>query len=420
MATNIWLGQQKATAQVGTFTVTADDVLTTFSITIGTVKVSILGSGVSAAQTATNLIAALQACTAGMFTEITWASGGSAIIQGTANTAGMPFTAVSSVSGGAGTIGSYTAVTANTSPNDVNDAVNWSNAAVPGAGDTLWIDGRTSQSLLWNLSALSAVAVTAINVSQAFPGQIGLKETNSAGTAYTEYRPINWQIQFTTCNIGYGTGSGSGLIKIDPGSATASTVNVYNTGSPIETGRQAVSLLGTNASNVLNVWGGSVGTAARGGDVATYATINCGPAQAASPPTVVCGVGSTLTTVSNDNGTLTINSALTTLNHKGGTTTILGSGAITTINVSAGTLSHQGTGTVTNFNVTGATVNMSDQAPGITLTHVTLGPNTNWYDRGYRGTYTNGVVLTALARLSGGQNGNVVVDWGPGRTITPS
>ncbi len=419
MAVNRWLGAQQSTAQVGTFTVTADDATTTYKVTVGTVVVSVPGSGTGTTNTATALTAALTACTAGMFTEITWTSLG-AVITATANTPGTPFTAVSSVSGGTGTIGAYTAVTANTSPNDVNDAVNWSAAAVPGAGDHVWIDGATQQSLLWNLGALSAVAVSDIHVAAAFTGRIGLPATNSTGTPYNEYRATSFAIQFSTLAIGYGSGAGSGLLKFDPGSATASTVTVYTTSGPIETGSPgALWLLGTNASNALVVFSGSVAVAPLGGTMATYATINIGPA-AGSTPTVYLGAGVTTTTITNNTGTLTLQSACTTLNLAGGTTTILGSGAITTINCSAGTLNHQGTGTVTNFNVTGAAVDMGDSGPAITVTHLTLGPNTSYSDGTFRATLTNGIVLTALARLTGGVGGNVSIDLGPGRTLTPS
>ena len=416
---NVWLGRQQATVQVGSFTVTADDATTTYKITCGGVVVSVLGTGSGPTATATALTAALAACTAGMFQEITWTSLG-AVITATANTAGTPFVATSSVSGGAGTLGAYTAVTANTSPSDINDAVNWSAGAVPGAGDHVWIDGTVQVPLLWNLGALSAVAVSDIHVAAAFTKQIGLTSINANGTPYTEYRAISFAIQFSTLAIGYGPGSGSGLMKFDPGSATASTVTVYTTAGPTETGSQgALWLLGTNAGNALVIYSGSVAVCPVGGTVATYATINIGPA-AGSTPSIYLGAGLTCTTITNNGGTMTLQSAVTTLNLAGGTTNVLGAGALGTINCSAGVLYVQSTGTITNFNVTGASVDMGDSGPPITVTHLTLGPNTAFSDGTFRGTYTNGVVLTALARLTGGVGGNVSLDFGPGRTLTPS
>jgi len=412
MANNAWLGRQKKTAQITTVQVTAYDAATTYRLTIGGIIISTIAQG-SVNATAAGLVTAWNASTHGAPAEVT-ASSSTDTVTLTADTSGTPFTVTSSVSGGSGTIGAASTTTANTSPNDVNDAVNWSNAAVPGAADVVLIDGRTSESLKWNLDALSAVAVTSISVAQSFSGKIGLPDLNISGTAYTEYRSTAWQIQSSTINIGYGPGNGSGLMKFDPGSATATTVNVYSTGSASETGRQALTLLGTNAANVLNLSGGDVGIAPRGGaDVATYATINIGPSLGSSPR-LRLGSGCTLTTINNDGGTLEINSALTTLTHKAGNTTIIGSGAITTLSCQGGNIVHAGTGTITTLTVaSGASFSLGDAGAAIVITNsIQVYKGSVFLDRSFRQDSGNAFVLNQC-RLN-----EVAIDLGPNRTIT--
>lgn len=375
-------------------------------------SVSVIAQGTAAA-TATALITAWNAVTAGQFAEVTAATGGSGIVQLTADTPGVPFTVASAVSGGAGTIGAATTSTTNQSPNDVNDAVNWSDG-IPTASDVLYID-NTNVSLLWNLDALSAVATTSINISQSFTGQLGLKEINTRGTPYQEYRARYFSIQTTTfnCGLNLNSGSGSGLIRYDAGSATATTFNVFNTGSPIESGVEALVIKGTNAANVLTHTGGSVGVAVVGGDVSTIATINCGPNSAgAAQPALRLGVGCTLTTINLDNGTLYLNSACTTLNHKNGTSRIQGSGAITTVNCQGGQIVHQGTGTIGTLNIgSNATFDLGDAGPAITVTNlINMYANAGFFDRGFRGAYANGIKANQcrLAELR--------IDVGPNRT----
>lgn len=425
MATRTWLGIQQAIAQVGTVQITAYDASTTYKITIGNVTISTAGTGGTASATAAALQALLAASTQGMFAEITW-SVSTDTITATANVAGTPFTLTPAVSGGTGTIGSYSATTANKSPNDLNDAVNWSGATLPTNSDTIVFDATSSVPVYWNLSSLSAVTISAVNIDMGYTGQIGLPELNSTG-GYTEYRATELALDSAaggaTLNIGKGNGSGCGMVKLVLGSTGIWTITGYNTGSPIESGRAAVSIRGPSTATVATIQAGTVDFCALNTGVGgssqsmTISVLNVGPSSG-NQPTVRCGPGCTLTTVNNDNGTLEINSACTTLNHKGGQTTIIGAGAITTINDSAGTVYHFGTGTVTTLNVTGATFNVGDQGPAITVTNCKLGGAAQYLDRGNRVTETNGVALQALARLAGTQGGDVVVDKGPGRTFT--
>ena len=70
MATKRWKGGALAVSQVGTFTLTAYDVLTTYKITINGKVVSVLGQGGTTATTATALQAALTASTIPEFTKV--------------------------------------------------------------------------------------------------------------------------------------------------------------------------------------------------------------------------------------------------------------------------------------------------------------------------------------------------------------
>ena len=428
MATRTWLGIQRAIAQVGTITITAYDAATTYSIIIGGVTISQVGTGGTVTTTGAALLALLQASTQGMFAEITWTHD-TGVITATAKTAGIPFTITTSESSGTGTIGDYVATTANKSPNDLNDAVNWSGGSLPTNNDTVVFDATSAIPVYWNLSALSAITLVALNVEKGYGGTIGLQETNSlgAGGNYTEYRATELAFDSAaagaTLNIGRGEGSGAGMIKLNLGSTGIWTMNIYATSGSVESGRKAVSIRGPSTATVVNALGGEADFCAlitgTGGSLhtMTIATLNMGTGVGDNP-NIGLGSGVTWTTVNNDNGTLQVNSAGTTLNHKGGDTTIIGSGAITTLNVSQGTCNHLGTGTVTTANVTSATLNFGDQGPALTVTNCNLGAEANYLDRGKRVTETNGIILSALARLAGAQNGNVVIDKGPGRTFT--
>ena len=130
MPNNFWRGDAQQIAQVVTFTVTADDATTTYTVTINTKTVSILGSGTGDTATAAALAAALAASTIPEFQEVIWTSA-LAVVQGTAYTAGVPFTAATSCSGGSGAMGAVTLVTASAGPNDWSVAQNWTQGWVP-------------------------------------------------------------------------------------------------------------------------------------------------------------------------------------------------------------------------------------------------------------------------------------------------
>lgn len=350
ISTNRWLGAAAAIAQVQAATITGYDVTTTYTVTINAKIIASLGTGGTVTTTAAALVVLLNASTEPEFAEVTWSNSSGTII-GTADTAGKPFIFTLTVAGGTGTVGAVSSTTANSGPNDINLAANWSDG-IPTAADALYIDS-TDVSLLYNLQSLSAVAVTSIDIGQNFTGSIGLPKVNAdSSTDYHEYRADYWQIQATTVNIGYGTGDGSGLIKLDVGSATATTFNVNNSGSATEAGLEAIQLKGTNAANVLNVNKGSVAVAAFPGELATVATLRVGyETSQSSDAAVRCTVGVTLTTINQSGGTLSINGAATTINQTGGILTVDGTGAVTTITLDGASMVYNSSGTITTLTV---------------------------------------------------------------------
>ena len=422
MATVTWIGGAPAIAQVGKFTVTADDAATTYSITIGNTIVSVLGTGASVAADAAAIVAACTACTAGQFLEITFSNPSGAIVQLTANTPGTPFTATSGASGGAGTIGSYTAITANQSGNDLDNLQNWSTSAggyaLPANGDTVVFSEQSSIPVYWNLGSLSAITPAAIIVTQGYTGQLGLPDTNIFGTPYPEYRAtdIAFNSQASSkLTIGQGPGNGCGLQRWKLGSSSAWTITVFNTGSSTETGRQAVNIYSSSASNILTILGGSVELCGLQGQTFTASTITCGVSgQGASTPSLVLNVGCTLTTVTVGSGQLLLSAAATTLTVNGGLIYVYGSGAVTTLSVSNAQCYYQGTGTITTLNVrTGGYFDLGQAGPSVTITNtVNLFEGSIFNDVTYREASSTAFLL------SGCLISDVTINLGPARTLT--
>lgn len=288
---------------------------------------------------------------------ITASKSGTDTIVLTADDGGVPYTVtVAEVTAGDGTVGAPSTTQAATGPNDVNNADNWSEGSVPGAGDAMYID-NTDVSLLYNLDQLSGT-ITSLTIGLNFGGEIGLPKTNTAG--YPEYRAEYLAIDCTTIRIGVGSGGGgSGRIKIDTGS-TQTTLEVLSTGGPAETGFGAVLWKGTHAANVVDVKGGSVSIAPYGSEVATVATL-----RVAGGAEVAIGTGCTITAAQNVNSTLTSDSSIGTLTQDaGGLTTLTGSAAITTYNFYGGNCAYNSNGTIGTLNIGGSLVTATIDASG--------------------------------------------------------
>jgi hypothetical protein len=358
MSTLRWRGDAPAVAQVQTITIGANDVATTYKVTINGKTVSVPGDAGGANNTAADLAGALAAATVPQeFAEIAWSVAAN-VVTGTATKAGKPCTLAVSVAGGTGTI-STTVATASSGPHDAGVAANWSGAALPATGDDILFDTGSSD-LLYGLDQ-HTITPASITVLPAFTGKIGLPAVNAdnASATYFEYRPQ--YLQYGTTGVG-GTVSvnvsgGAGRIKLDQGSAPA-VWNVTNSAQRVEAGVPAVLLKGTNTANVLNVNRGDVGLAFFGGETAALAALTVGyETNPAGDSTVWLGTGASLanTAVVQTGGNLTINSATSgtaTITVYDGTLT-LQSGAQTGLAVLGGTCVYNSTGTLGGTAVVG-------------------------------------------------------------------
>tara|TARA_R110002124_G_scaffold283216_1_gene458978 strand:+ start:4665 stop:7544 length:2880 start_codon:yes stop_codon:yes gene_type:complete len=250
-----------------------------------------------------------------------------------------------------------TTTTANSGPNCWDVAANWDTNSVPETGDTVYI-GDTGVSILYGLDQ-SDVTLAALHIEQTFTGDIGLPRTNAAGS-YPEYRDQYLKIGVTLLNIGDKQGDGSERIKINLGSVQ-STVLITNTGDSPDGNTPAILLLGTHASNAININRGSLGVAYYPTEVATVATLRQAFFDNAADDTnVYLGSGVSVTDIVKSGGVLDINSATTTFKQTAGTTTIH-AGAHAVLNILAGLVNYNSTGTLSAVNLSGDGVLVFDQ-----------------------------------------------------------
>lgn len=343
MTTQIWRGDAPAIAQVSSVTITAYDVTTTYTVTINGKSVSVLGQGGTTATTATAIQVALAASNIPEFLEITWSVSGSTI-SGKAVTAGMPFTFTKSVSGGTGTMGSVTTPTASAGPNDWSTAANWSTGTVPAATDDVYLQNSTVD-ILYGL-AQAYVALNSFTRYQTYTGKIGLPQYTQGQNSYYEYRTRYLQIGPATATLGRGDGAGGGRCQIDFGTV-AVTVIVEGAGPAADQGLPAITLDGSNASNVLNITQGTIGLALDAGSTAQFPVIRVG--SELSPATDViltAGAGCTLGAITQSGGSVTVASNVTTWTKTAGTSVNL-AGTVGSITADGGTHFWEGTGTIT-------------------------------------------------------------------------
>jgi len=347
MATVVWQGGAAAVAQVSTGSVDSYDAASTYTVTIGGYLVSVVGD-TDVATTATNLRAALNASTNPYFAAITW-SGSTGDITGTGDTAGAPFLAVLSVASGTGTITDFSDTTACTGPHHANVGVNWSSGGIPTTSDDVVIEGGPS--ILYELDAITAVALGRVEVRQAFVSKVGLEPSGFATSldgetvvnTIPEYRGAYFELTADEIvigeHIGPGTPSGSARICIDQKKAGASTLDVVNTGTSSVFDRPAVRYLAANASAdiVIRSAPSGVGVAVEPGETSTIGDVFV--VDTSTTSNCYIGPGTTLTQYEQSGGVSTISAAatITTLNCLGGTLRIVGYDyLITTLNVYGG------------------------------------------------------------------------------------
>lgn len=390
MSTRIWEPKAVAVAQVSTIQITADDAATTYKVTIGGITISVAGSGSGVNQTASDLKDALDASTHPYFAAVTWTVA-TDTITGTADTAGVPFTATSSVSGGAGTIGAVTESTAATGPNHWSEASNWSGETLPVATDTV-VFANSNVNCCWGIDQ-NAITLAELRIEKSYTGKIGLNSvafaTSADGatvnTAAPEYREVYHKISATVCDIGenmsQSSPAGSQRIMLDLGS-NASTVTVFGTASSSsETGRPAVRLMCNHASTVLYVRSapGGVGVAIdAAGETSTLSKISISDTSTSSK--VYTSSGVTLTTWEQTGGNNVMNLAgtLTTLTINGGNLRSEGDYTITTVTLNGGTYysNHvkSAGNAITTGNINGGTLDGLQSS--VTRTWATISPAT--------------------------------------------
>lgn len=164
-------------------------------------------------------------------------------------------------------------VTTATGPNHLSNVENYSGGALPSNGDVLIIQNLSSD-ILWDVDALSAIALAEFHMDASFTGQFGLKPINDInGSPYYEYRtrPVSIQSTLSYCNRG--RGACSKFAYIDFGSSTGTTCTVFNTASPDDNGTPALCIKGSNSGHVFNMQKGTWALGAFAGDE-TNGTLN--------------------------------------------------------------------------------------------------------------------------------------------------
>ena len=417
MATIIWKGDAQPIAQVVTCTVGGTiDSTDVFRLTIGSKTLSVTAGSSAAATVATNIVAAWTALSTTTYPEFAGisaaaTSGGSFTLTGPV---GVPFTVTLSTTEADGSPATsqtftQTTTTAASGPKFWSTAANWIGGVVPATGDDVVLQNSAAD-ILYGLSN-SGVTLGSLTIEQSFTGTIGLPRTNAGG--YVEYRAQYLAIGATQITIGRGDGAGSGRIKIDTGSVQT-TINVINSGSPIETGLKAILWKGTHSANAVNVNKGSFAAAVFADETATIAALRQGfRTNAAGDADVRCGRGVTLTTITKTGGNLEVNSGFTTLTHSAGEM-IVADGAAGTMSISGGAVRYRSSGGFTTANVSDSgELDFRQDLRARSGTNCNLYSGATLRDPGKTLTVANGFVLN-------GQLADVTLDLGANFTLQRS
>lgn len=416
MATRVWYGNAQKVAQVNTVTPGGTLGTETFTITINGKSVSHTydGSG-GVAEIVTALVAAFQASTEPEFTEIT-ATDSTTHVTLTADTPGIPFTQTSSATGSA--TNTTATATASAGPNHWGTAANWSGGAVPVDNDTVLI-GAGSVDILYDLDQ-SSIDLTLLTIHAAYTGKIGLPDYNSS---YREYRTTYLTLgTATTTNIGLGDGPGSSHIRLHTGT-NATTINVFRLASSSQQGLPALQLQGSNASNVLNAYSGTIGLAVNPSETAQFPTIRVGfENNQTSDVQLFAGTGCTLGgTITQSGGLVDVTTAVTTWTMDAGESTIRGSATLGTLNLDGGTMIYRSTGTMTTANVgTAGFLDFTRDIRARTVTNFVGTGNGRMKDSFKTVTWSNGLLFNRTGIQSGDRSDGFVIDLGEHFKITPA
>lgn len=244
MATIYWSGNQVTTPVVYTVTVTAAAASGTVSATINSKTCTYTAvSGDTTSSVAANAVTAFKAYGAGEFSLVTWSSNG-AVITATGPADGRPVTITWAADGVNCTIsGGGSPSTANKSPNDWNDAANFTGGSRPSTGDTVIFAGN-KPSVLYGLSADTASVVN-IKIRSDYTGSIGLPDRNANG--FNEYLPTRLETRGTTLDIR----AGRGTYRIKSTAVSAVTITLDGRGTT-----EVLDVTGMPASSTAVVNGG--------------------------------------------------------------------------------------------------------------------------------------------------------------------
>lgn len=362
MATLYWIGGAPAVAQVHTASIDSVDATPAnndFFVTIGSEVVSTTGD-TDVTTTATALAVALNASTHPYFAAVTWTSSVGDII-GTADVAGVPFTAGMTETGaGTAAVTDFAVTTANAGPNSAGTAGNYSTGALPVDTDTLVIKD-TSVPIAYELETLAGVDLALFRHDMSATGAVGLlagsfatevdgtlSDVTIVGAAplasvVAEYRPrylkIGWDVAELGQHLGPGSPAGTVRLKLDNPKAGASETTVHNTNSNGESQRPALMLLANNASANLSIRGcpGGVGVAVDvPGETSLIGDVDMLTSNDSDQLVIEAGV--TYTNIVQDGGETIVVSAITGTSHtiNGGLLVDDGAHLVTTVTCNGG------------------------------------------------------------------------------------
>lgn len=398
MATKRWLGQAAATFDIWTISLSGTVTSQTYSANINGKSITFTAGG---ADTVATVIAGLVAVWTSVtsppppeFSELTPVVSGTTLVA-TGTVAGRPSTVTVSTSGGATYSITHTATA--TGPNDFTNAQNWSTGSAPANSDVLVFDNGSTDCKYNLTSSLTGVTVL---VQGGFSGDIGLPFINSDNSQmYAEYRTTSLTLAGGTLTINCPTIARGNFAF----GANTTTIRILNTSSQRQDAYTPIILVtGGNSSSEIDISKGDVGVAFYQGTTATFPIINTGFAgNASSDVKLVCGAGSTLTTVSQNGGKVILQANVTTANVgiNGGMLTMQDNAA-TTINARGGTVVINSTGTMATINLYGAaTLDFSQDTRAKTVTNAIAVGDTTVTVIDPQKTVNSGVLTLATANL---------------------
>lgn len=265
-----------------------------------------------------------------------------------------------------------------TGPSHWDNAANWLEGSVPAAADDLVFRGGAAvkYGLPGTGTAFGTVRFTAES------NGAGLPEANPAG--YVEY--LSARRLLLDCGDVTVETAAPVRLGLEPAGDTTRTVTVA--GPYTATGGLDLTTDAPTTGHALNVTSGRCVVADGNGEAAKLGTVTV-----ANDATclVALGAGTTLATLAQSGGTVTLKCAATTVTHDAGDLTRSGTGAVGTWVDNGGRAFDQGTGTVTAFSAAGSYSYTGAQ--GCTVTTLTGKPNGRFLDRSGKVTVTDPVVF---------------------------